>query len=231
MKLSLDKFNKLFVQATADELEAMFKEHLSKQGVDLNLELYNRSDMCFTVNIKDNPVSQEYVDGLFTALEEIARNKRVTKSFSFSTPLYVKRNVINYNDVAVWSNANGLNIPKPEQLHVTVCYSRQSFDWSNIKPIQTNLTILPGNRSIKRLGDGLEGIVLAIHSDHLQTRHRYFKSRGASYDYPNYTPHITLSYENYDFQISKMVPFGGPIILGPEIFDDIKDNWIKEHFE
>ena len=76
-----------------------------------------------------------------------------------------------------------------------------------------------------------EARVLLFTNDDLKWRHERIKDAGASWDHSEYQPHITISYDPDAPDISTIEPYQGPIILGPEIFQEVKDDWqegIKE---
>ena len=48
--------------------------------------------------------------------------------------------------------------------------------------------------------------------------------RGASSEYDEYVAHVTLSQESQALlDLDKLAPYRGKIILGPEIFEQVKD--------
>jgi hypothetical protein len=52
------------------------------------------------------------------------------------------------------------------------------------------------------------------------------KLTGASWDWPDYQPHVTISYQApKDFDPTKVEAYNGPITLGPEKFSEIQENW------
>ena len=76
-----------------------------------------------------------------------------------------------------------------------------------------------------------EARVLLFTNDDLKWRHERIKDAGASWDHPEYQPHITISYDPDAPDIATIEPYHGPIILGPEIFQEVKEDWqegIKE---
>ncbi|MNT97626.1 hypothetical protein D3C72_2399890 [compost metagenome] len=72
-------------------------------------------------------------------------------------------------------------------------------------------------------GEG--AVVLAFNSSDLSWRHMSLREIGASWDYPEYQPHITITYNLGDVDVSKVEPYRGEIILGAEVFKPIKQNW------
>jgi hypothetical protein len=43
--------------------------------------------------------------------------------------------------------------------------------------------------------------------------------------HPEYQPHITITYKPGDVDIEKGEPYRGKIVLGPEIFEEVKKDW------
>lgn len=145
--------------------------------------------------------------------------------------LYVSRKVMNPQELLKWARAAGIpNLQAAGELHVTVVFSRQEVDWLKI-PADWNsaadgrLRIPPGGaRVIERLGP--EAVVLSFASDMLTWRHEAMLSAGATSDYEGYTPHVTLSWDvPQDFDLSAVQPYTGRIVLGPEIFKQVVEDW------
>jgi hypothetical protein len=137
-------------------------------------------------------------------------------------PLYVCRHVINANDIILWFKGQGFGaMLRPEDMHVTICYSRQPVDWTGFDPAPSALMIGGEHpRSIEALGKG-PAVVMKFNADVLQARHAHMRSRGATSDYPDYQPHITLSYKLNNRDLSQYEPFPFPLALGPEVYEDI----------
>ncbi len=142
-------------------------------------------------------------------------------------PLYIYRPVLNAQEIINWYKNQGFKeITTPEQLHVTIVFSKASVDWSaltsNVKGI-----CVPAeerSRSVEPLGDK-GAIVMKFASTALQERWKATQKAGCSWDYESYQPHITITYSKPDFDVSDIQPFAGDIILGPEIMEDMKENW------
>ncbi|WP_313242139.1 phage portal protein [Stenotrophomonas sp.] len=142
-------------------------------------------------------------------------------------PLYVNRKVVNTSDIAAWATEQGITDLR-EDLHVTVAYSRQAFDW--IKAGNANewgtdgsdQLVIPegGPRAVEPLG-GMSAVLLFA-SSQLCWRHESIIRAGGSHDYPDYTPHISLTKATID--LSKVEPYRGRIVLGPEIFEEIRED-------
>jgi hypothetical protein len=141
--------------------------------------------------------------------------------------LYVSRQVVNTSDIEAWAREQGIT-DLAEELHVTVAYSRQAFDW--IKAGNANewgsdskdQLVIPegGPRAVEPLG-GMSAVILFA-SSQLCWRHESIIRAGGSHDYPDYTPHISLTKAPID--LTKVEPYRGRIVLGPEIFEEIRED-------
>lgn len=149
--------------------------------------------------------------------------------------LYVSRKVLNSAEIIRWAKAQGFETTlEASDLHVTVAYSRTPLDWMQIpqnwsEDKDGRLTIHAGGpRVVEPLGDK-GAIVLFFKSADLAWRHETIKGAGASWDHEGYQPHITLTYNSEGVDVSKVVPYSGPIVLGPEIFEEVNENWAEEN--
>lgn len=133
--------------------------------------------------------------------------------------LYVRRDVKNGADIIRWAKEQGFKEPVlATDLHVTVAYSRAPVDWMKMgSSWQDEVKITKsGPRLIEKFGDAT---VLLVSSDELRWRHEAMREAGATWDFPDYQPHITISYEGEPPE--NVEPYQGEIILGPEIFEGI----------
>jgi len=141
--------------------------------------------------------------------------------------LYVSRKVLNTTEIAAWAKEQGIT-DLADDLHVTVAYSRQAFDW--IKAGNANdwgtdgkdQLVIPegGPRAVEPLG-GMSAVILFA-SSQLAWRHESIVRAGGSHDYPEFTPHISLTKASID--LAKVEPYRGRIVLGPEIFEEIRED-------
>lgn len=76
-------------------------------------------------------------------------------------------------------------------------------------------------RGTEIFGDG-DSLVLTLSCPALTRRHDEFKARGATSDYPDYKAHITVA-QGHGLR-SDMVPWGGEIVLRPEVFAPVSKN-------
>lgn len=144
--------------------------------------------------------------------------------------LYVSRQVTNAADILKWAKAQGFESTLPAgDLHVTVAYSREPVDWMKVGNSWSGgdkgtLTVSPGGpRMVEKFGGG--AVVLLFGSSELSWRHRDILESGASWDWPDYNPHITITYEPGDVDLSAVAPYRGKIELGPEVFEEVNEDW------
>lgn len=119
-----------------------------------------------------------------------------------------------------------LKCPNPvprEKLHSTICYSRVkvpytvssgSFEVAN-----------DGHLEIWKHGD-TPVLVLVLNSEYLKCRHQYARTLGATHDFDDYTPHITLSYNVGPLTYKGDVQI--PIVLDREYKEPLKLDWADE---
>lgn len=168
-----------------------------------------------------------------------------------SKTLYVRRNLLNAKDIQEWAFKQGFpSSLHANDMHVTIAYSTNKVDWNDIprdvKPFsilnwgdsrkitnKDHLISIP-DRSKKRLVRPLGNkgaIVLKFPCDYLKDRWKEIIHHGASWDYASYQPHITITYSGKGFDLKNVKPYLGPLHFGPEIYEEISENWdsrIKE---
>lgn len=149
--------------------------------------------------------------------------------------LYVSRQLLNAAEFIAWAKGQGFTSTTPaDELHVTVCFSRQAVDWMKMGSDWGNgddkgqLTVPPGGaRIVERLGDK-GAVVLLFASSALSWRHEEFLRNGASFDFEEYQPHVTISYEvPTDFDLGNAQPYQGKLVFGPEVFAEVVEDWEK----
>lgn len=143
--------------------------------------------------------------------------------------LYIRRDVLNTADIVAWAKSVGFDSVQ-DDLHVTVVHTRTPLDW--IKIGQANewgdneggkLTIAAGGpRLVERFNDA---VVLQFASSRLAWRFEDIVRLGAEVDYPEYQPHITISWNAPNIDVRAIEPYRGRILLGPEVFEEVDDNW------
>lgn len=143
-------------------------------------------------------------------------------------PLYVSRQLLNASELADWAAQQGFANTLPlDEMHVTVMYSKRPVNWFAMSDgfASDEVVVSPGGpRMVEALGN--EGAVaLVFQSPDLQWRHRSMREAGASWDYPSYLPHVTISYDAAGLDLAKVQAYQGRLVFGPERFETIASNW------
>ena len=74
----------------------------------------------------------------------VVLNEKKTKAYAISRPLYVSRPVENADEIIAWAKSVGFETILPaEDMHVTVCYSREPVDWLVLDHDNVTLEIPP----------------------------------------------------------------------------------------
>jgi hypothetical protein len=142
--------------------------------------------------------------------------------------LYVYRRLLNATALANWAYEAGFqNILSPKDMHVTVCYSKTPLQWPDEKWSES-LTVVPFGRQIDFFDSS--AAVLRIKSPSLTERHKMFIGMGASHDYPDYNPHITIAYGDQDKGLKDHV-YNGHLHFGGEVFKEIDPNKFSQALE
>lgn len=140
--------------------------------------------------------------------------------------LYVRRDVVNKAEIVKWAKEQGFKTVQ-EELHVTITYSKTPVDWMKMGSTWGEKLEIPagGARLLDAFGDNSDAIVLLFTSSELSWRHEEMKRNGASYDHFEYQPHITISWKAEGIDLEAIEPYRGKIVLGPEIFEEINEDW------
>ena len=175
--------------------------------------------------------SAEHHQGISGQLWKVklsSRNPYVTKTVSEFDDLMspsslsdVKKLKRQGYDSVVARDGNSIGVFSPKQVKLVALINK--FEQNTY-----------ADRTIIDLGDD-GAVVLRFDSQPLQARHQYFLDHGVSWDYDAYHPHITLTYDKPEgLDLSKIEPYTGRIVLGPEQFAELETGWaedIKEHVE
>lgn len=174
--------------------------------------------------------------------EEKKRRAEVAKRGR--APLYVYRKIVNAAEIAAWCRENGFPTVRDEaSMHVTITYSKDPVDWLAMgepdnwpnPDADGNIKLPAGGPRVLESFGGDNGnpkvVVLAFASNSLSWRHRSMREKGASWKWPDYTPHITLCADAGDFDFETLKPYSGEIVLGPEVFEPIDEDWNKKIVE
>jgi hypothetical protein len=141
---------------------------------------------------------------------------------SSPAPLCVTRPVLNTAELKAWARSQGFRSIVADP-HVTVLYSKQPVDWMKMGRGRTDVVIPEGEpRVVEPICPG-GPVVLHVSCPELSWRHDQLVREGASHDYPEYQPHVTITYEYEGVDLEKVTPFRGEIKLGPEKFSRVDE--------
>lgn len=141
--------------------------------------------------------------------------------------LYVRRDVLNAAEIIAWAKEQGFATTLPaDDMHVTITFSRDPVDWMEMGSTWEDEVKVPrgGARLMEKFG---EARVLLFNSNMLRWRHDEMVEKGASWDHPEYQPHITISYDPDSPDLANVEPYQGEIMLGPEIFQEVFADWLS----
>jgi len=178
---------------------------------------------------EQEPSEEELVAAAAANQNTPAEPQRLAANDAAPRTLYVRRDVLNAAEIVNWAEEQGFADIVPD-LHVTITYSRDPVDWMKMGDNWSDngkggLTIPAGGpRMMDAFGDNGEAKVLLFASSSLSWRHEDMKRNGASSDHAEYQPHITISYAADGPDMAKVEPFRGKIELGPEIFEELRED-------
>lgn len=136
--------------------------------------------------------------------------------------LYVSRHVLNADEIYKWFHLQGVNdLESPQDLHITQVYSKTDVNPDNFVFDKDNiiLTMENSKRDIEFFGEDKNILVMTCSNQMMTDRFKYFENLGCSFDYDNYTPHITLSHNESN---KNLMIYPESIILGPEIWEPLE---------
>lgn len=126
------------------------------------------------------------------------------------------------------------DIPNPvprDKLHTTLLYSRKRCP--NYVPrglIDPPLVGKPTGFEVWPSQEGNNCLVLKYDCPELTQRHKDLMSEhGATFDYPEYRTHVTLSYDIGDMDISSLPPYEGTIEIVEEYAEELNLEWAKNN--
>jgi hypothetical protein len=210
-------------EAVSDALVNRLIEDGNLPGLEAAIEEYGKLS-------EQEPSEEEQAAALAaqqvveTGQQQIQGNRQQAADAAPRT-LYVCRKVLNADEIIRWAKSQGFTSTlSAADLHTTITYSRTPVDWFAMGSTWEDEVKIPrgGARMVEKLG---EATVLLFASNMLTWRHQEMVELGASWDHPEFQPHISISYEGAPADLSKVEPYQGEILLGPELFEEIKDDW------
>jgi hypothetical protein len=105
-------------------------------------------------------------------------------------------------ELASWLDAKGIAHDDPEEFHCTVLYSRTPFPQAEgiAGPVSVTASVVDW----KLLGD--HATVILVNCAKADQMHNMFMKQGASHDWPQYLPHVTVNSEVHLPQLPEHKP-------------------------
>ncbi|WP_322885484.1 DUF1073 domain-containing protein [Sinorhizobium medicae] len=202
--------------AVSDALVNTFIEDGSLPGLDAAIEEYGK--------LAEQDTDHDEVAAAAAAQQAQQQRQKQPTADAAPRTLYVRRDVLNRSEIVRWATEQGFTDIVPD-LHVTIAYSRTPVDWFEMgESWSPRLEIAAGGpRQMESLGGDGKYKALLITASELVWRHRAMIEAGASWDWPEYQPHISIQIGG-DIDLSKVEPYRGKIVLGPEIFEELRED-------
>lgn len=129
--------------------------------------------------------------------------------------IQIGRSLIVSDEFAEWFISSGFEKSRLEKLHVTLAYSRQPVSWgSSVFHAKAHELSLPERQRSCRVFDG-NLVVLVLESIELSSRWEELLQAGASWDFPDFVPHLTLGREE-GLVVDEIQAFSGRLDLTGE---------------
>lgn len=156
---------------------------------------------------------------------------QLSSQVNIQKTLYIYRPLVNGDDLNKWAQEQGITILSEGDLHVTLAYSRGGVEnWSEVIEADPNYYCNSDSdhlRYLDRFGKEKSVLVLKLNAPELVERWEEFKAAGAKWDWPDFQPHITLTYDAKEIDLNQITPYHGDLIFGPEVcveFDKLTTN-------
>lgn len=168
-------------------------------------------------------------------LNELVEEKQKTPDGTYAGVRFTKKTV---DAIIEFCDEHDIPNPiKPNKFHTTLLYSRKYLpDYKPKGKYDSPLVGKPGSFDIWRSkptdgSDPAYCLVLKYSCPELTKRHEeLMKEHGATFDYDEYRPHITLSYDvGKEFDLKDLPEFDGPIEIELEYSEDLNLNWAKDN--
>ena len=110
------------------------------------------------------------------------------------------------------------NPVSPHDLHTTIVYSRVPIEW---EPMTHNVPAHVVGYRVFETDAGTDCLVLELDCPSLADRFNEAMDRGATFDFPSYIPHVTLSYDIGDFSHDALETPALRLNVAHEYIDDL----------
>ncbi len=204
--------------ATIDEVRDQFNRDPLPNGLGSQPLIYHANGVISLKQALETPLPVSDVNAV-TAAKAIRKSKKQT--------LYISRTLTNAQDIIAWAKGQGLEITLPaDAMHVTIAYSKTKLDWDALSTQPLNLSApASDDRALHLFGPDKNVLVLGFEMQELRDRWQEVLDCGGSWDWPDYQPHVTITYQSNDIDPALIKPYSGNLEFGPEIFAEVDEGW------
>jgi len=145
----------------------------------------------------------------------------------------VKYNAATQKKLRDWCQDNDFNLavgfkgreqnPEDFTFHTTIFYSENRLDLAPTKKDSSGSVKVVG---IKLLGEDSDIPVLGIQSDDIQKLRKEYDDLGLKDKWPDYIPHISVSYERKQYDLSKIQLPTFNLIFDELVIEDIQEDGV-----
>ena len=122
-------------------------------------------------------------------------------------------------NIILWARRQGFNsVMRPNKMHVTTVYSRKSIPTYNISNRSITARFERFQIFPEKDNTNFGTLVAVLHSPALVDRWAASLCCGATYDYPEYIPHLSLARVSVKMDLAKLDLFTFPILLSHEYY-------------
>ncbi len=159
-----------------------------------------------------------------TPSEDMRKFSLIIESVEFKNGVYCCCNPSQETKDAIKSFCAAYDVPNPlsaKDLHCTLIYSdKVDPDFESIstydKPIEAKF------KGFDLFGEDKNTLVILLDSPDLQARHKELMDKyDLNYSWDDYAPHVSLSYDAKDFDISKLDDYNGALMFVGEEDSDL----------
>lgn len=209
------------IEALSDALVNELIEDGSLSGLEAAIEEYGKLS-----EQEEDDVDVEAALGAPANTNDpaVERTARLAANDAAPRSLYVRRDVLNRAEIVAWATSQGFTDIVPD-LHVTIAYSTTPVDWFAVGTSWSDKVEIGagGPRQMEGFGPDGKYKALLITANELVWRNREIREAGASWDRPDYQPHISIQVGG-DVDLAKVQPYQGKIVLGPEVFEEVRED-------
>lgn len=157
---------------------------------------------------------------------------QLLESAEYSSGVYCSARPSQSTKDALRAFCAAYDIPNPisaDEMHATLIYSEKGSH--NFEHEESYKTLIKAKfAGFEMFGEDKNVLVVKLKSPELTKRHNYLMDEyDLSYNFDEYRPHITLSYDAAGIDISKLDPYYGDLILEGEDANELDLDWSPDN--